>query len=245
LSFIEDPTRILRAVRFEQRFGFALETRTAQLIDDARSMLDKISGQRLRHEFDLILNEAEPENALARLQELGVLEKIQSSLHADAWLAQKFQLLRESHSPTPMLYLGVLAYRVRTSEARALARRLKLSNGETEILIQVVTLRLLERQLSNANLAPSRVVELLERFDDAALAVFAIATDSPQAAVYVDRYREEWCAIQSELTGTDLKAMGLPAGPRYKEILRALRAQRLDGHLTNRLEEEAFVRAQM
>jgi tRNA nucleotidyltransferase (CCA-adding enzyme) len=245
LSFIEDPTRILRAVRFEQRFGFTLEARTAQLIDDARNMLDKVSGQRLRHEFDLIFSEAEPERALGRLQQLGVLEKIQSSLHVDAWLEQKFQLLRGSHSPTPMLYLGVLAYRLRTSEARALAKRLKLGKGETEILIQVVTLRLLERQLNNANLAPSRVVELLERFDDAALAVFAIATDSPQASVYVDRYREEWCAVQSELTGTDLKAMGLPAGPRYREILRALRAQRLDGLLTNRLEEEAFVRTQM
>ncbi len=244
LSFIEDPTRILRAVRFEQRFGFALEARTAQLIDDARNLLEKISGQRLRHELDLIFNEAAPERALARLQELTVLEKIQSSLKADAWLAQKFQHLRESHTPTPMLYLGVLAYRLRTSEARALAKRLKLTNGETEILVQVVTLRLLERQLNNANLAPSRVVELLERFDDAALAVFAIATDSGQASSYVDRYREEWRAVQGELTGNDLKALGLPPGPRYKEILRALRAQRLDGKIANREEEEEFVQGQ-
>jgi tRNA nucleotidyltransferase (CCA-adding enzyme) len=193
----------------------------------------------------LIFYETEPEHALARLQELGVLEKIQSSLLADAWLAQKFALLRQSHSPTPILYLGVLAYRLRTSEVRALARRLKLTNGETEILVQVVTLRLLERQLNNPNLAPSRVVELLERFDDAALAVFAIATDSPQASGYVDRYRAEWCAVQAELTGNDLKAMGLPAGPRYKEILRSLRAQRLDGKIKTRQEEEAFVQAQM
>ena len=50
LSFIEDPTRILRAVRFEQRFGFTVEARTVQLIDDARNLLDKVSGQRLRHE---------------------------------------------------------------------------------------------------------------------------------------------------------------------------------------------------
>jgi len=245
LSFIEDPTRILRAVRFEQRFGFTIEARTAQLIDDARNLLEKVSGQRLRHELDLIFNEAAPERALARLQTLGVLEKIQISLDADAWLVQKFQQLREAYTPTPMLYLGILAYRLRTSEARALAKRLKLTNGETEFLVQVVTLRLLERQLNNAQLAPSRVVELLERFDDAALAVFALASDSAQASSYVDRYRGEWRGVQAELTGNDLKQLGLPPGPRYKEILHSLRAQRLDGKLTSRVEEENFVRAQM
>ena len=245
LSFIEDPTRILRAVRFEQRFGFEIEARTAQLIDDARNLLNKVSGQRLRNELDLIFTEAAPERALARLQQLGVLEKIQTSLQADNWLEQKFRQLREAYTPTPMLYLGVLAYRLRTSEARTLAKRLKLSRGETEILVQMVTLRLLERQLNNANLAPSRVVELLERFDDAALAVFAIASDSAQASSYVDRYRAEWRAVQAQLTGNDLKALGLPPGPRYKEILSSLRAQKLDGEIATREEEENFVRAQM
>jgi tRNA nucleotidyltransferase (CCA-adding enzyme) len=245
LSFIEDPTRILRAVRFEQRFGFTIEARTAQLIDDARNLLEKVSGERLRHELDLIFSEAEPERALARLQELGVLEKIQSALKVDDWLIQKFRSLREAYTPTPILYLGVLAYRLRTSEVRALAKRLKLAKGETEILVQVVTLRLLERQLSSPNLAPSRVVELLERFDDAALAVFAIATESRQTSTYVDRYRGEWRSVQAELTGNDLKALGIVPGPHYKEILRSLRAQRLDGTITNREQEENYVLSKM
>lgn len=76
-----------------------------------------------------------------------------------------------------------------------------------------------------------------------ALAVFAIASDSAQAASYVDRYREEWRAIHAELTGNDLKKLGLPPGPRYKEILWALRAQRLDGKIETRAEEENFVKA--
>jgi tRNA nucleotidyltransferase (CCA-adding enzyme) len=241
LSFIEDPTRILRAVRFEQRFGFVIEERTAQLIQDARDLLDKVSGHRLRHELDLIFAEAEPEKALVRLGEFGVLDRIQPNLNADNWLVDKFRALRASHAPTPMLYLGVLAYRLRTLEARSVAKRLKLAKGETEILVQVVALRLLERQLNTPNVAPSRVVELLERFDDAALAVFAIATGSPQAQQYVDRYRGEWRGVQAVLTGNDLKAMGLEPGPRYKEILQALRARRLDGLAASRSDEEHFV----
>ncbi|OQY97053.1 MAG: hypothetical protein B6D41_04380 [Chloroflexi bacterium UTCFX4] len=242
LSFIEDPTRILRAVRFEQRFGFQLEPRTAQLIDDTRNLLHQVSGQRLRHELDLIFLEHEPERALTRLQALGMLSHIHSALQADAWLTEKFRALRASHAPTPLLYLGVLAYRLRISDARALSKRLKLSNDENEILEQVVKLHSLERQLNNPNLAPSRIVEWLEHFDDAALAVFAIATDLASARNYVDCYRAEWRQIHATLNGNDLKALGLEPGPVFKEILTALRAQRLDGVLTTRAQEESFAR---
>jgi tRNA nucleotidyltransferase (CCA-adding enzyme) len=57
LSFVDDPTRILRAVRFEQRFGFTIEDRTLELLQEAKSLLKQVSGDRLRHEFDQILRE--------------------------------------------------------------------------------------------------------------------------------------------------------------------------------------------
>jgi tRNA nucleotidyltransferase (CCA-adding enzyme) len=242
LSFVEDPTRILRAVRFEQRFGFKIEPRTAQLIDDAREMLERVSADRLRHELNLIFAEAAPENALARLQELGALEKIQPNLKADAWLANKFRALRESLTPTPLLYLGLLTYRLKAAEAKQSARRLRLPKHDTDVMQQIVGLRLLERQLSMPNISPSRVVELVEEFDDAALAVFAIATDSERARANVDQFRGKWRAVQPALTGADLRMMGLPPGPAYRQILAQLRAKRLDGEITTRAEEEARVR---
>ena len=65
LSFVEDPTRILRAARFEQRFDFEIEPRTEELIGDALDLLDRVSAERVRHELELILAEAEPERALS------------------------------------------------------------------------------------------------------------------------------------------------------------------------------------
>jgi tRNA nucleotidyltransferase (CCA-adding enzyme) len=82
----------------------------------------------------------------------------------------------------------------------------------------------------------------VEQFDDAALAVFAIATDSERARANVDQFRAKWRAVQPELTGADLRVMGLPPGPAYREILAQLRAKRLDGEITTRAEEEARVR---
>ncbi|MGE5141022.1 MAG: hypothetical protein ACM3JD_16265, partial [Rudaea sp.] len=205
----------------------------------------RVSGERLRHELYLIFAEAMPENALARLQELGMLDKIQGNLHADEWLADRFRMLRESLQPTPLLYLGLMSYRLRTSEARQLAKRLRLSTHDAQVLQQVVALRLLERQLGSSQLTPARVVELVERFDDAALVVFAIATDSARARAAVDQFRAKWRAVQPLLSGADLRLLGIPPGPVYRDILAQLREKRLEGELTSRAEEEEWVKARL
>ena len=66
LSFVDDPTRMLRAVRFEQRFNFQIEGRTRQLMEEARPLLHQVTGDRLRHELDLALAEEKPAAMLAR-----------------------------------------------------------------------------------------------------------------------------------------------------------------------------------
>ncbi len=123
-----------------------------------------------------------------------------------------------------------------------MAKRLRLPKPDAEVLAQIVALRLLERQLSAPNLLPSRVVELVERFEDTALVVFVIATDSERARAYVDQFRARWRAVQPALTGADLRLMGLPPGPAYRDILAKLRAKRLDGEMMTREEEETLVK---
>ncbi len=91
LSFVDDPTRMLRAVRFEQRFGFKIEERTLQLLQEALNLLDRVSGDRIRHELDHILDEKLAPNMLARLDELNLLIAIHSDLKWDAWLQTRFK----------------------------------------------------------------------------------------------------------------------------------------------------------
>ena len=80
LSFVDDPTRMLRAVRYEQRYGFEIESRTRQLMDEARPMLEKLSPERVRHELDRILDEPNWFEMLTRLADLGLLKAIHPEL---------------------------------------------------------------------------------------------------------------------------------------------------------------------
>ena len=94
LSFVDDPTRILRAARFEARLDFQLDPRSEALIADALPLLDRVSGGRIRHEMEQIFCEERPEAALTRLQELGALQQLDPLLDIDERVVQRFKRLR-------------------------------------------------------------------------------------------------------------------------------------------------------
>ena len=94
LSFVDDPTRQLRAVRFEQRFEFQIEARTLQLMDEACPLIRHLSGDRLRHELNLILQEPRALAMLKRLGTLGLLAAIHADLpdpNTDSALAERLE----------------------------------------------------------------------------------------------------------------------------------------------------------
>jgi tRNA nucleotidyltransferase (CCA-adding enzyme) len=249
LSFVEDPTRILRAARFEQRFGFRIEPQTARLIDDALGMLSRVSGERIRHELYLILAEDAPEHALARLDELGVLSAISSGLHWDTWLQSKFGALRqaavvsrgEGLPPLPSLYLALLTCRLDDTALQHLLQRLRIVSDDRHLAEEVRQLRSLEEQLSAPGLAPSEIYRLLQPTSWAARLVFRVATDSWLVRQRLDQYETHWKATQTEVDGSYLRAMGVPGGPVYRSILDAVLSARLDGKVSTRQEEEALV----
>lgn len=97
LSFVEDPTRILRAVRFETRFDFHIEERTAQLMLDAvrQGYLEKVSGQRLRQEFEKILEEPKWLAALRRLSDFEVIKRMFPGVFYTVTMEQKLKALAD------------------------------------------------------------------------------------------------------------------------------------------------------
>jgi tRNA nucleotidyltransferase (CCA-adding enzyme) len=246
LSFIEDPTRVLRAARFEQRFGFKIEPRTARLIGDALAMFARVSDARIRHEFDLIFREREPEKALARANELGAFKAIMAQLDFTDWHAGKFRQARVvEEQPTALTYLGLLAYHLTPSLAAEFCARLRLTNAEDETIMQLLALRAeSEPRLAAAALAPSALYHLLAEYSDGALALFTLATDDERVRECVTLFRTRLRGIAPELTGHDLKRMGIRPGPQYRAILERLRDARLDGEISTREQEIEIVNSQ-
>ena len=142
LSFIEDPTRILRAIRFEQRFGFTIEPRTAELMMEAVDLIPRVSGPRIRHELELILLEEQPEKVLRRLHEIGVLREIDQELGWDERIAEKFAALRRALQALPeppasveRLYFTLWVYNLMPAAHKRILDRLRLTNATAKLLL--------------------------------------------------------------------------------------------------------------
>lgn len=250
LSFVDDPTRILRAARLESRLGFHLDSRSEELIADALPLLKRVSGDRIRHELELIFDEPEPERALCRLDELGVLAYVHPNLHCDRWLRARYRTLREDlkreiwelqHQDFLFLHLALLAYRLGDEELEELTVRLKAGRDNAEDLRLLPGLKEALSHLGKAR-RPSTIYRLLQPYPARVLAVAWVATSRKRERGWLLRYQTEWRLVETEMSGDDLKAMGLKPGPRFRQLLGALRDARLNGKVSTGEEEQAWVR---
>lgn len=253
LSFVDDPTRMLRAARLESRLGFHLDPRSEELISEALPLLKRVSGDRIRHELELIFCEPEPERALCRLQELGVLFYIHPDLHCDAWIQEKYESLRQSFDAsvwdlTPaddvFLHVALLAYHLTEKALTDLIERLKMSRSDADDLRLIFTLRQTLPQLGKAR-RPSAVYHLLQPYPARVLATVWLATERECLRKRIYQYQIEWRHVETDLNGDDLMAMGLEPGPIFGRLLEALRDARLNGKVSSREDEIDMVKREL
>ncbi len=244
-SFTDDATRIWRAIRYEQRLDFSIEPATLELIKRDIDRLNTISGDRIRHELELVLKEEIPEKTLKRAGELGVLSKIHPSLRGDDWLAETFATACErcvSGKPHPHLYLALLCYRLTAEETGQFISYLRLPKAAAQVLRDTATIRGKMKELSTPGLAPSLVYEILHGYSLVAIEANALGAGSETTAEHIELYLNVLRHVNPALNGEDLLELGVPQGPKIKEVLQRLREARLDGKIDSRKEEEEMVR---
>jgi len=257
LSFVEDPTRMLRAVRFEQRLSFSIEPRTLDLMAHALDLLDRVSGDRIRHELMALFQEARPEVALCRLRQLRVLQQIYVGLTCDDWLDEKYALVRKAFEddewPVPkhdgvalrtFAYLALLCYRLDVTGLESVITRLKIPSAQADDMRQAHALKTFMPELARRQ-KPSALVRLLKDYGDAALFVTWAASDSKLAARQIQRYVCQLRGVRPELDGKYLRSLGMLPGPEMGRTLDALRDALLDGEVKTHEEQEAFVRERL
>ncbi len=241
-SFSDDATRIWRAIRYEQRLGFRLEQRTLELLKRGLNMLDTISGDRIRYELECVLAEAEPEKALRRAAELGVLQKVSPGLRGDDWLAEKLRLARKKDLAGFAPGMCLLAYRLPEAEIEKLAAYLRLDRELTRALRDLAPLKEKAGALADPEIKNSRIYSLLNGYPELAVATSALAAEPRTARRNLELYLTQLRHVRTELGGADLLQMGIPPGPQIKELLSRLLAARLDGEASCLMDEIALVK---
>jgi tRNA nucleotidyltransferase (CCA-adding enzyme) len=250
LSFVEDPTRILRAVRFEQRLAFQIEKRTAELIDDAVELLDHVTGERLRHELFLLLAEAQPEKGLERLEQFGALVYIHPSLRFNRDLGLLFSRLRErvnawqGQDKAPDLehcYLALLTSRMDPRALAELVARLHIGAVDARLLEEVSHLRASLDELKAPAMLPSAIYRMLAPHSREARFVLSVVTESELVRERLDLYERELAIVRPQVDGDDLRSLGLPPGPIYSEILNQVHMAILDQQVSTNEEQQALL----
>jgi len=261
-SFQDDPTRIFRAIRFEQRFGFRLERTTVRLLSQAAStnLIQQLSGPRLQNEILLLLAEHDPVRAIARLGQLKLLRFLHRRLcytrkvkrtvatvpKALVWWARRFP---DSAIDRPIVYLMALSSESSAVVVAAMIRRLALSREQAKNVSAGGRRvdRVLNRLTNKGTVRRSQIFRLLADFSDEVLVLLLAKQVSAQHGVRLSLLKRHLVAyvknraIKTALTGQDLQAMGLKPGPQYKIILGQLLDARIDGMVTTEADERAFV----
>jgi tRNA nucleotidyltransferase (CCA-adding enzyme) len=258
LSFVEDPTRVFRAVRFEQRYGFRIGKLTEGLIKNAIKIdaFQRLTGKRLFHELMQMLNEERAADCLTRLKDLKLLEVFHPKLRLEpkdrllldsveqtlAW--HRLSFLDQPPRTWLVLLLG-LCDALKDSETAALCRRLdlppRLENEIREMRAQATTAL---NRLQRGSCPNSVIYSLLKplKIEYQLLIMAKALTQGAKKAV--SQYLTSLARVRTALTGDDLKTMGYPPGPLYKIILDRVMAARLDGDATTRGEELALLYAE-
>ena len=246
LSFIDDPTRIFRAIRYENRYGFRMDDHTLRLARGTIEMglVGDLSSARLRDELEALLEEGEIEHSILRLAELGADRAVHPHLAADeeaVALLRRLTELRGRYAPeipSWRLGLAVLARKLPPDEVYGWLQRLKVRRRDAEQIAAAVTVgpRLVERLRDGAE--PAEVVALADPYaPDAPLFALGLAELEPLHA-YFERLRD----VKLEVSGADLAELGLEESPRVGEILAELRRRKLNGELDGRDSELSAAR---
>ncbi len=259
LSFVEDPTRILRAIRFEQRFGFRLGKHTLNLMKHAvqGGFLDLLTGKRLLNELILIFDEEDPVTVLKRMEELGVLKAIHPKLALSNRLVNLLRAVREVFAWYDLLfqkqkadrwivYLFALTDYAKPELLEEVLERFRIPQKARKRWLEerregMIRLGQLKRRIEKGDCRPSCVYEMLAPLHVNTLLFMLAKAHTQEVKREISAYVTTYSKAKIALKGRDLKDLGIPEGPAYQEIFHTLLMLRLDGMIASKRDEISWV----
>ncbi|MDO9557817.1 MAG: CBS domain-containing protein [Coriobacteriia bacterium] len=255
LSFVEDPTRVLRAARFELRYGFTIDPSTEALLRQAidMQMLDEVSGARIREEILDIIDEDSVAPIMRRLHELGALELLLPEGARPARVLDELELTEAAYRTlaasfvreprrriTLLVPFGATVPRA-VAEHWTLWMRFGREYGTPIITAAEKRDTVLVRLRDRRGMRDSRLYRLLAELPSETL-IYLWATSDATGRERIGRFVEVLSAVDAAVTGEDLVALGLTPGPYFSAILGEALADRLDGRAVGREAELSNLR---
>jgi len=255
LSFIEDPTRAFRAIRFSERFGFKISKHTENLIKSTikLNLFERLSGPRLYEELLLLFNETEPLNTVKRMSDIGLLKVIHPNLIFNRELEAMLKSMNETLSwfnllfleektGKGILYVMALLSGLKAEGLKAVIERLSPPPRVRDLIVKgIAHAKEVLRTLPVDD--PVEVYNLLNKLKLETILLSMAMSRDRQKKRAISQYLTEWRKVKPILKGDDLEKMGVHPGPVYSKIFRELLKEKLRGHLESREDEEKFVRA--
>lgn len=247
-SFVDDPTRMVRGVRFAARLNYKFDPATEQLLWEAVTggYFNLLSAERKRNELRRVLNDSSPALAMAMLQNYGILTAIHPLLRVSENTARPFWNL-EVYFDTPEVYANLAAFLCELGwvTTERIIKDLRFAGLEATVPVEVARLWEEVRPQLIPGLKNSQLYRLLSSYSVEALQIFNGLLNESAKSRLVRHYREEVAGRKPVLNGDYLVKMGVPPGPRIKTLLAELRDAVLDGEIKGREEEEAFLQRRL
>ncbi len=257
LSFIDDPTRILRAIRFEQRFGFKIEPKTLKLLKEAKrlKMLERVQPHRLRDELILLLKEDNPLKQLGRIKGLigfnfidprlklskktaAFLKSIESQIR---WFKEAYP--RRRKLDVWLMYLMGLISELNAGDIKSICKSFAFRRGEE---IRMVSYKKIKpgfyRKLGSDKIKPSQIYSMLEPLSYEVIILIKAATKGKAIAKHIDDFFGIYNGMRIHVSGEDLRKLGMAPGPDYQKIFHRILNAKLDGLVKTRMAELELIK---
>ncbi|MDO8489220.1 MAG: CCA tRNA nucleotidyltransferase [Candidatus Omnitrophota bacterium] len=257
LSFKDDPTRILRAIRFQQRFDFIIEPKTLALLKNAIvcGLLNKVHAHRMRDELVLMLREKDPSGQMKRLSDLGGLSflsdklKFVKSTHdlfksldkGISWFNKNFSARRRLD--TWLIYFAALLKPLGLAKIKIVISKLGLRKGEEKRIINYYQQsHKIILYLSKIGMRPSHIFSLLEPLSYEEIILLRSSSQNRYLKKYIKDFLEIYNGMRPFVSGHDLHGLGILPGPKYKKIFAQVLAAKLNGEVKSRHQELTLIK---
>jgi len=258
LSLVEDPSRVFRAIRFEQRFGFHVGKLTDHLIKNAVKMnfVKQLGGRRVFTEIRLILQEDDPLPAVKRMHEFGILKMIHENIQCNSDMIRRFSEIKkvlawhellfidETYVKWAVYFMGLI-HDAQSGMIHQVCKELDLSQQYHNMFCKErnKAMRLLRSLESSKQLIKNSELYHSIKFYKTEILLYMMASARNKAVIrMLSNYHTRLKRLKTHITGKDLKNLGVPPGPMFSKILGLVLNARLDNLVETKNDEINFVK---